>query len=146
MFAIGADGRYQRDLGSVALKPAVPVKAWTSLAMEDPDTLLGAADGHVVEMARDGADWKESRRWRADFGAAIWIAADAGRLWVADRDHHRIVALDLATGKALAAFGTPDKPGTGLASLSGPTTIAARGNRAVVYDAGNQRLIKLSLD
>ena len=144
-FAIGSDGRYQRDLGSVALKPAAPVRAWTSLAMKDPDTLLGAADGQVVEMTRDGNDWKEARRWRADFGPAIWIAADSGRLWVADRDRHRIIVLDLATEKPLATFGTPDKAGADLASLSDPTTIAARGNRAVVYDAGNQRLVKLSL-
>ena len=144
-FAIGSDCRYQRDLGSVALKPAAPVKAWTSLAMKEPDTLLGAADGHVVEMTRDGNDWKEARRWRADFGAAIWFAADAGRLWVADRDRHRIVVLDLATEKPLAVFGTPDKPGADLAALSGPTAIAARGERAVVYDAGNQRLVRLSL-
>ena len=145
-FAIGSDGTYQRDLGPVALRPAAPVKAWSSLAMKDPDTLLGAGDGYVVEMARDGNDWKEARRWRADFGAAIWIAADAGRLWVADRNRHRVVALDLATGGALAVFGTPDTPGTNLASLSGPTAIAARGDRAVAYDAGNQRLVKLSLD
>ncbi|HPD13637.1 MAG TPA: hypothetical protein PLE19_01715 [Planctomycetota bacterium] len=144
-FAIGADGRYERDLGAVALKAAAPVKAWTSLAMKGPDTLLGAADGHVVEMARDGNDWKETRRWRADFGPAVWIAADSGKLWVADRDRHRVVVLDLATEKALASFGTPDKAGADLASLAGPTVIAARGERAVVYDAGNQRLVKLAL-
>lgn len=144
-FAIGADGRYQRDLGAVALKTAAPVKAWTSLAMKGPDSLLGAADGHVLELARDGNDWRETRRWRADFGPAIWIAADSGKLWVADRDRHRVLALDLATEKPIAVFGTTDKPGTDLAALSGPTIIAARGDRAVVYDAGNQRLAKLAL-
>jgi len=113
-FAIGPDGSYRRDLGSVTLKPATPAKAWTTLAMKHPDTLLGAADGQVIEMARDGADWRERGRWRADFGPAIRIAADSGELWVADRDRHRVAVLGLATEKPLAGFGTPDRPGAGL--------------------------------
>ena len=144
-FAIGSDGSYRGELGPVALRAAVPIKAWTSLAMKDADTLLGAADGHVVEMTRDGTNWKESRRWRADFGSAITITADSGRLWVADRERHRVVAFDMATGSPIAIFGAPDRAGTDLKSLSHPTTIAARGRRAVVYDSGNQRLVKLTL-
>ena len=54
-----------------------------------------------------------------------------------------MLCFDLATGKLLAAFGTPDTPGDDLGTLHAPEAIAARGERAVVYDRGNQRLMKL---
>jgi hypothetical protein len=47
--------------------------------------------------------------------------------------------------RLLAAFGQTDKPGNDLASLSHPTTISASGDRAVVYDSDNQRIVKLTL-
>ncbi len=46
------------------------------------------------------------------------------RLWVADRDRHRVVVLDLVTEKPIAVFGTTDKPGTDLTSL---TRVCGRG-------------------
>lgn len=151
-FQIDSGGAYRGDIGPVALKAATPGKEWTSLAMKDATTLLAAVDGQVVEMVRDGKDWKESRRWNSwgageteKFGAAVWITADDGRLWVADRERHRVVCFDLATGKPLAAFGTVDKKGADLAGLALPETIAARGRRAVVFDSENQRLVKLRL-
>ena len=150
-FNLSNDGRYVSDAAPVELKTVTPVKAWTALAMRNAGTLLAAADGAVIEFAQDGAvNWIEKRRWnswgaKADekFGAAISIASDAGRLWVADRERQRVLCFDLATGKPLAAFGTPDKSGDDLATLNAPETIAARGERAVVYDRGNQRLVKL---
>lgn len=151
-FVIDPNGAYRGEAGPVALKPATPAKEWTSLAMAGPGVLLGAADGYIIEMRRDGKDWKESRRWNSwgpgpteSFGPRIHIAADAGRLWVADRERHRVLAFALDTGKPLAAFGKAGEKGTDMASLAFPETLAARGTRAVVFDSGNQRLIKLSL-
>jgi hypothetical protein len=182
-FRIAADGRFEGDAGEVKLQlagPAGEVKLqlaspaarlpsalrlgpegnspksggdWTTLAMKDDDTLLAAAGGQVIELARDAGGWKESRRWNSwgagpdeRFGAAIRIAADDGRLWVADTARHRVVCLDLKTGKPVASFGTTDRAGTDLGSLSAPGAIAARGSRAVVHDAGNQRLVKMRLE
>jgi hypothetical protein len=142
-FAIGSDGAWREDLGEVQLKTVTPINAWTSLAMKDADTLLGAGDGHVIEMARDGTHWKETRRWRADFGPTVHIASDSGRLWVAERDGHRVCVFELVTGKPIATFGSE---GTDLKSLDHPAAIAARGDRAVVYDSGNQRLVKLVIE
>jgi hypothetical protein len=151
-FFIEAAGKYAGEAGPVALKASPPAREFTSLATKGAATLLAAADGHVIEMARDGKDWRESRRWNSwgpgaacKFGARIHIAADAGRLWVADRERHRVLVFDLASGKALAAFGAIDAKGTDLASLAFPETIAARGERAVVFDSENQRLVKLAL-
>ena len=151
-FFIDGEGRYQGEAGAVALKASGPAGEWTSLAMKDGATLLGAADGAVIEMAAEGNDWKETRRWSSwgagpaeKLGARIWIAADAGMLWVADAERHRVLCFDLKIGKPVASFGTADKTGDDLASLNRPQTIAARGRRAVVHDAGNQRLVKLGV-
>jgi len=151
-FEIDAEGRYRGELGPVALKAAGPVKEWTSLAMSDKATLLAAADGHVLEMVRDGKDWKESRRWNSwgagegeRFGPRVWLAADAGRLWAADRERHRVLCFELASGRLLASLGAVDKKGADLASLALPETVAACGRGAVVLDGGNQRLVKLRL-
>jgi hypothetical protein len=151
-FYITPNGEWRANLGNVKLQTASPVREWTTLGMKGSDTLLAGADGHVIEFARDGVNWKETRRWNswgknatAKFGASIWICADAGGLWVSDAERHRVLAFDLATGKPIAAFGAVDKPGSSLTELTDPQTIAARGQRAVVHDSRNQRLVKLTL-
>jgi len=151
-FYIGGDGRFHDNAGDVKLKTTSPVKQWTTLAMKTPDILLAGGDGYVIEFARDGADWTEKRRWNswaggadAKFGSAIYITADDGRLWVADCMRHRVVCLNLSSGKLIATFGAADKKGDGPASVSTPQSIAARGRLAVVFDSDNQRLVKLRL-
>ena len=115
--------------------------------------MLAAGDGFVIQFARDGQNWKEQRRWNSfgpdnadKFGPAIFLAADAGRLWVSDTSRSRVLCFDQATGKLRGTFGATDSPGDDLAHVNSPTVLAARGDRAVVYDSGNQRLVKLRLD
>jgi len=152
-FAVGSDGSFQAGLGPAQLRTAGETKEWTALAMGSPTLLLGAVDGQVVELRPDGADWKEAQRWSSwaaapseKLGARIHIAADSGRVWISDRERHRVLVFDGGkTRRPLAAFGQLDKPGDDLHSLAFPETLAARGNRAVVYDSGNQRLMKLSI-
>ena len=117
----------------VTLRASPAAVRWTTLAMKAPDTLLGAADGKVIELMRDGKDWREIRRWNApqdrpaeQFGDTIYLAADAGRLWISDRQRHRVLVLDMATDKLLAAFGHPEA-GDDIDHLSLPQVIAARG-------------------
>jgi sugar lactone lactonase YvrE len=152
---VSADGSYKGDIGPVQFATASPVKAWTSLTASDKDTLLAAGDGFVIRFARDGRNWREDRRWNSSvtngqdgkdtFGDTIRLAADAGRLWIADTKRSRVLCFDHATGKQIGSFGVVDSPGDDFAHLSAPTTLAARGDRAVVYDSGNQRLVKLRL-
>ena len=151
-FKISRTGQLQSELGPVELIPASPVKEWTSLATKDKDTLLAAADGSVVELQRDGKNWKESRRWNSwgtddasRFGSRIFITADDNRLWVSDTKRHRVLVFALDSGAPIAAYGLPDQAGDSLASLNEPQTLAARERRAVVFDSGNQRLVKLTL-
>jgi hypothetical protein len=145
-------GEYRGDIGQVQFVTSTPVKQWTSLAVLGRDALIAAGDGFVIELAREGETWKETRRrnsWGADaaqnFGGPIWLSADAGKLWVSDSARHRVVCFDLASGRELAACGARDAAGDDLARLNSPRVIAARGHRAVVFDSGNQRLIKLQI-
>lgn len=149
------DGSYKSDIGPVQLTTATPIKAWTSLAAPTKDSLLAAGDGFVIEFARDGQHWKEQRRWNSSgtngqdgtdtFGPTIRLTSDAGYLWVADTARSRVLCFDPATRKLLGSFGTADAPGDDLTHVNTPTTLAACGDRAVVYDSGNQRLVKLRL-
>ncbi len=145
----GAWSCYSGDLGPVALKTETPVKRWGSLAMHGADTLLVAADDQVIAFQRDKADWKETGRFSGPpgdaFGARIEIGCDAGRLWVADTERHRVLCFDAATHKLLGTFGTRGRPGNRLHALDRPTTITPRGTRCVVYDSNNYRLVKLEL-
>jgi hypothetical protein len=145
-------GQYRDDVGRVQFLTSTPVKQWTSLAAAGRDALIAAGDGFVIELAREGANWKETRRWNSwggdpaqNFGGPIWLSADAGRLWISDSARHRVVCFDLASGRELAAFGTRDAAGDDLARLNTPRVLAARGHRTVVFDSGNQRLIKLQI-
>ena len=152
---VNGDGGYKSDIGPVQLTTATPVKAWTSLAAPTKDALLAAGDGFVIEFVRDGQHWKEERRWNSSgtngqngtdtFGPTIRLTSDAGHLWVADTARSRVLCFDQATRKLLGSFGTADSPGDDLTHVNTPTTLAARGDRAVVYDSGNQRLVKLRL-
>ena len=150
--AISDTGDYQGDLGRIRFVTAAPVKRWTSLAAAGRDALIASGDGYVIELAADGGTWKETRRWNSwgpdaaqKFGGPIWLAADAGRLWVSDAARHRVVCFHLASRRELAAFGRRDAGGDDLASLEAPRVIAARGRRAVVFDSVNQRLVKLRI-
>jgi sugar lactone lactonase YvrE len=150
--AVSDTGQYQSDIGQVHFLTATPVKQWTSLATANRDALVAAGDGFVIVLAREGENWKETRRWNSwgpdaakKFGGPIWLSVDAGRLWVSDSTRHRVVCFDPASGRELAAFGVRDTAGDDLARLDTPRVIAARGQRAVVSDSGNQRLVKLRI-
>lgn len=150
-YRLGPDGRAGASLGERRLQPASPIKRWTSLAMTGDKTLLAAGDGWIVSCSETGDAWQEQRRWRSwgqapteAFGNSIALAADAGRLWVADTARHRVLCFDLASEKLLASFGTCDGPGPGLDRLNRPGGLAVSGQRAVVIDTGNCRLLRLA--
>ncbi|MCM8541945.1 MAG: hypothetical protein NE328_16875, partial [Lentisphaeraceae bacterium] len=152
MMDLYSDGRFRAVGKPTAFRTTKPGKKLTSLAMRDDKTLLAAIDGYVIELTRSGDDWQEKRRWNSwgnsadeHFGANIRIACDQGRLLISDSDRQRVLLFPAAGGKPLAQFGQTDTVGSGLQSLDGPSMIALCGDRAIVHDSGNQRLIKLSL-
>jgi hypothetical protein len=146
----GGEFREWRPSVAIALKQPV-LNGWTAIDRLG-DGLVAAVGGSVVMLERDGAGWRERERWRSwgrgaqeSFGASVWIDVDGDRLWVADRENHRVVCFDAARRTVLATFGVSGTPGTDLARLSAPERLAAAAGRCVVYDAGNQRLVKLEL-
>lgn len=147
------NGRYRATGGRVAFKTATAGRELTSLAMKDDKALLAAIDGSVVEFSAAGDDWQETRRWNnwgnapADrFGGNISIATDQGCLLVSDSDRHRVLWFGAEGGKPKAQFGKTDRPGSDLAALNKPGLLAVNGSRLVVFDSGNQRLMKLMLE
>jgi hypothetical protein len=140
---VGGEGKFQKDLGALELKLKTP-GAITSLVAKDDKTILAAAGNAIVEFKRTGMEFAETQRWPEThgFGNSIFITAHTGRLWVADTDKHRVILLDLDKGTKLAEYGTK---GDGLQSLSAPKNISACGARAVVFDSGNQRLVRLTV-
>ncbi len=165
---IKGDGGFAGDGPAMMLKPEKPVTAWTSLVSPDGEMLLAAGDGFVIEFRADDVRsgdatatpgdpavagiWRETARWNSagagntdKFGPAIRLAADAGRLWIADTTRQRVLCLDAAAHALIATFGTADQAGDDPRHLNSPATLACRGNRAVVFDSGNQRLVKLEL-
>lgn len=152
-FRIAANGRYAGEAGEITLETATPLAQWTSLGTTAEGILLAAADGHVVAFQRQDGQWRETGRWNQwgdgpgdRFGQTVALHVDGDRLWVADSERHRLLLFAAAGGRPLASFGHLDQPGGDLLSLATPTTVAANGRRAVVYDRDNQRLLKLFLE
>lgn len=150
-YTIDPEGRYRGERGAVTLATAQPVTAWTSLALIG-ETLFAGGDGQVIAFARDGANWKETARWNSwggaadeKFGARIHLGSDGKALVVADRERHRVLGFAATGGAPQWSFGIVDKAGTDLQGVDHPETVSMRNGRVVVYDAGNQRVLKLRL-
>ncbi len=150
-YRVGPDGAvYQRERDLI-LETAETVKEWHSLAWLD-GLLYAAADGMIVEFSRDGDVWREQKRWQSwgegegqRFGGKLHLAADQGRLWVLDSERHRLLVFSAVDRQLVATFGASDQPGAELTQLRSPTTLYVAGNRAIVGDTGNYRLLKLNL-
>jgi hypothetical protein len=111
-----------------------------------------ATDGAVAVLERDGDALKlvqRLARWGSGdadrFGGALRLAAYGPNLIVADTARHRVLWFDAQSLKLVAQIGQTDIAGTGLDAFDLPAAVAIAGEQAVVYDAGNQRLVKLVL-
>jgi hypothetical protein len=148
---VGTDGKLGKVFDAFALEPGVKVERWTTLAVQDSEHFLAAGDGAIHrfrwqgDKALSAGAWTPQLPGQQALGGSLCIAGDGGRLWVADTQRHRVLCFNLSDGQLLGTFGQIDSAGDDLARVSGPTVIAARGNRAVVLDEGNQRLLKLAL-
>ncbi len=128
--------------------------AWaapTDLAVLDDGSLLVADAGRIVRLAADGERWRAAWFWpdadhRDQLGDRLRLAADGPYALVSDASRHRVLWLDWRSRVVVAQFGRSDQPGDGLDRLDTPAQVALSGRRAVVADAGNQRVLKLVLD
>ena len=126
----------------------------TSLAGWTDRCLLVAAGGQIHAFAL-AADGRPTLAWSwnggaAAFGAELHLAVSGNALLVADTRRHgvRLLAFSERTDQPpvpVAQYGEADQPGNDLAHFDSPTLVSLSGTRAVVYDAGNQRVVRLSL-
>ena len=146
---INALGKPEKKLGTFKLSVKTPVKSWTTFAKINDDKVLAGGDGFVIEFnTSNSSEWKETKRWKNfssdSFGNQIYINADKNNLWISDSERHRVLCFDLQ-GKLIAKYGKIDAAGDDFSHLKSPTAIAGNSKRVVVYDQGNQRLVKLQL-
>jgi len=125
---------WRKDLGEVKLQTGAPVKAYTAVTMKDPETLLAAADGQVIEFVRDGVNWRESGRWSDGFGQKVRLAVSGGRLAVADAEKNRVAVYVASDHRKLAET-----------RIHAPAEVAVNGSFLVVYDSLGQRLMKYTI-
>lgn len=146
---LNPEGNAEKKLGTFKLSVKTPVKKWTGFAKISDDKVLAAGDGFVIEFNTvNSSEWNENKRWKNfssdSFGSQIHICSDKKMLWVSDTERHRVLCFSLQ-GKLIATYGKKDAAGDDFSHLSSPTAIAGSSNRVVVYDEGNQRLVKLLL-
>jgi hypothetical protein len=149
---LSSDNHPTGQLTPVRIEFASPPHHVTSLATATETLMLAGVDGNVVVLTHSANGWHESSRWKQwglsdsnHFGAEISLTVDEGHLWIADTQRARVLCFDLNTKKLLAASNPADQVGDDDHHLHGPTVIAARHRRAVVFDSTNQRLVKLRL-
>lgn len=114
--------------------------------------LLVMANANRLEAFVVEADGTLKRCWelRRDFGQELYVATSANLLWVADTRRHRALLFACATMLEqppvfAAQFGETDQPGDSLDRLQAPTLVSLCEGKAVVYDSGNQRVVKLRI-
>ena len=134
----------------VAVDP--PLVAPTDIVALLDGRLLVADEKRLVLLKPQDKGYKmawELRGWGDGpdqaFGSRLRIAADAAWVLVSDADRHRLVWLDWTRRRFIAQLGETDRAGNSPQQLASPTFVSVRGTRAVVADAGNQRILKLEL-
>jgi len=114
--------------------------------------LLVADEGRLLLLSPDGEGFRVTKvldGWGAQpvqkFGKRLRFAVDGAWLLVSDTDRHRVIWFDWTEWKVLGIFGETDRAGNDFWHLNFPTFVALKGNKAIVADSGNQRLIRLQL-
>ena len=165
LFVTDAAGKqlWRADFSQPTLQPkaptwrAVPIdghrlRAPGDLAALTDGRLLLADAGQILLLAPRGDRFRVLWRWDrwgtgtdAHLGPQVRFAVDGRSMLIADTGRHRVVWLDWADRRMLACFGQTDRAGGDGLHLSQPTFVALQGTRALVADAANQRILKLTL-
>ncbi|MDD5706246.1 MAG: hypothetical protein PHR35_09990, partial [Kiritimatiellae bacterium] len=128
------------------------MKTATDLAWGADNTLLVAITNALVLLKEEPSGY--AFVWRFEqwgdttescFGKHLHISLSGDRLLASDTDRHRVLLFDAATRRLLAQAGETDRPGAGPGRFHFPVQVSLAGQRAVVADTGNQRIVKLAI-
>ncbi len=144
-YQLRADGKLQRSIGEVSFKATTSIRQLSAVSRADGGMFFAAIDGVVVEFELRGKEFVETDRWEAGgkseaSGQPIYLSVDGSNLWVSETAKNRVLCLDQETRKLIGTYEPAPR-----FSLQSPTRIASRNGRAVVYDQGNQRILRLQL-
>ncbi|MBM4048815.1 MAG: hypothetical protein FJ279_27245 [Planctomycetes bacterium] len=135
-----------------AVRLGAELRAPSDIAALTDGRLLLADQGSIMLLEPDEDGFRvawQFDRWGEEpsqrFGRRLRFAVDGAWMVVSDTDRHRLCWLDWAERNLLGQFGETDKAGDDAGHLESPTLVSLRGTRAVVADAGNQRVLKLML-
>jgi len=143
LFFNQGSGKPGDKAGEVVLQGSAPVGNLTSLTSDGRERLWAGAGGSLIEFRPEGDRWREVKRWAVPGADELHLSWSNERLWVSDTANHRLLVYDANTAALVAEAGTGGKPGDDLASFHSPRALSANGDRAVVFDAGNQRLLRV---
>ncbi len=105
----------------------------TSLAWLE-DALYAGGEGKLVRYQRDSQDrWQPVSR-QDDFAGEVYVHSDGQRMVISDTAGGAVIVKD-KSGVEVAR----------LESLQQPTHVAISGDRVVIYESGQQRLVKATL-
>ncbi|MFZ3323618.1 MAG: hypothetical protein WA190_14695 [Usitatibacter sp.] len=158
----GAGALYRLDLEPSSLVPmansiasvaiaGVRLSAPTSMVALADHRLLVADQGRILTFCPDGGGYKLESSWNngngpgGALGGRIFIAGEGDTIVVSDTERERVLWIDAKTREIRGQLGETGVAGSDLRHLSRPTFVAVAGDRAVVADAGNQRIVKLDL-
>ncbi len=150
------DGDTHRVLRATAKEPCAfaPLAdgpTSSTLAVLANRYLLCAAGGTLTAY-RVADDGTLTPAWTLPgFGDELYAAVSGNNLLLADTKHHRVLLYTVADHPETAPtpqaqYGETDHPGDDFAHLNAPTLVSLSGARAVVYDSGNQRVVKLRME
>ncbi|MEI6518866.1 MAG: hypothetical protein WCO98_02295 [bacterium] len=94
--------------------------------------------------------WTLNSIGKDNFGDTLYIAADSGYLLLSDSKRQRVLSFTISTNpteapKFAAQLGFTDIAGGDAGLFDSPTLVSISGGRGAVYDAGNQRVVKVRL-
>jgi sugar lactone lactonase YvrE len=132
------------------------LSAATSLSALGTNILL-VATGYEIRAYQVAPDGALAEHWRfpikngnADdqLGDELYLAASGNRLLVSDTKRQRVRLYSFDKGidtipSFVSQFGETDRAGDDETHLNTPTLCALNGDRAAVYDAQNERVVKL---
>jgi hypothetical protein len=129
----------------------VSLSAPTSMVALTRQRIAVADGGKIITLSADAGGYKLESAWNnagtpaGAFGGRIFIAGERDAILVSDTERHRVLWINTTTHEVLGQLGEVNAAGSDLRHLDRPTFVALAGNRALIADSGNQRVVKVEL-